>query len=119
MDRLLQFARTVFEKTRLRMLKMLLDREMCVCEIAEVFGLSQPRASQHLRILYRAGAVHERRDGKWVFYSANRQTIEAFSRSWQDYLRTPLAEAPDFAAETAALQSERFKKLREVCEGEE
>lgn len=118
MERMMEFARAVFEKTRLRMLKVLLDREMCVCEIAEVFGLSQPRASQHLRLLRQAGAIDERREGKWVIYSANRETIEAFTRSWLEYQRTPLHEAPEFAAEWAALQSERYRKLREVCEGE-
>ena len=49
MDRLLEFAQSVFEKTRLRILRILLERELCVCELAEVFRVSSARMSQHLQ----------------------------------------------------------------------
>ena len=117
MERLLEFAQSVFEKTRLRMLKVLLDRELCVCELAEVFKVSSPRMSQHLQVLRRAGVVSERRDGKWVYYSANREKVEDFTRSWYEYLQTNLEGIPQLAAEAAALNSEKLKTLRESCDG--
>lgn len=118
MVRLLEFAQSVFEKTRLRMLKILLDRELCVCELAELFGVSSSRMSQHLQILRRAGVVGERRDGKWVYYSANREAVESFTRSWRNYLQAGLEEIPELAGEVAALGSEKLKILREGCDGE-
>ena len=117
MDRLLVFAQSVFEKTRLRMLRVLLERELCVCELAEVFKISSARMSQHLQILRRAGVVNERRDGKWVYYSANREAIEAFTHSWQEYLQTSLQGISQLAGEVVALNSARLKTLREGCDG--
>ena len=118
MDRLLEFAQSVFEKTRLRMLKVLLERELCVCELAEIFKVSSARMSQHLQILRRAGVVSERRDGKWVYYSANREAVEAFTRSWQEYIQANLEEIPQLAAEFSALSSEKIKTVREGCDGQ-
>lgn len=118
MEQLLVFAGSIFEKTRLRLLKVLLERELCVCELAEVFKISSPRMSQHLQILRRAGVVNERRDGKWVYYSANRKAVEAFTQSWQEYLQASLQEISQLAGEVAALNSEKLKTLREDCDGE-
>lgn len=118
MERLLGFAQSVFEKTRLHMLKILLERELCVCELAEIFKVSSPRMSQHLQALRRAGVVSERRDGKWVYYSANREAVEAFTRSWQEYLQTDLQRIPQLATEAAALNSEKLKTVREGCDGQ-
>ncbi len=114
---MLAFAQAVFEKTRLRMLRVLLDRELCVCELAAVFSVSQPRMSQHLRILKRAGIVNERRDGKWVYYSANPEAIEAFNRAWQEYLQTSLDDNPGLAVEAALLNSDELRSLKERCQG--
>ncbi len=57
------------DPTRLKILKLLDIREMCVCEIMVALDLTQPNASHHLNILENVGFVRERREGKWVFYS--------------------------------------------------
>jgi DNA-binding transcriptional ArsR family regulator len=57
------------DETRLRVVKLLELREMCVCEIMIALGLTQPTASHHLGILEEAGLVKRRKEGKWVFYS--------------------------------------------------
>jgi len=65
------------DETRLRMLKLLEVREMCVCEIMVALDLTQPTASHHLGLLENAGLVKARKEGKWVFYSlANPELIE-------------------------------------------
>lgn len=53
---------------RLRILKLLEIREMCVCEVMIALGLTQPTASHHLKILENAGIVKGKKEGKWVFY---------------------------------------------------
>jgi len=116
LERMLEFAQAVYEKTRLRMLRVLLDRELCVCELAEALGVSSPRMSQHLQILKRAGIVNERRDGKWVYYSANPEAVDAFNHTWLEYLQTSLEANPQLKAETAVLNSEKLKRLRERCQ---
>ena len=56
------------DSTRLRILGLLLDGEVCVCHIHESLGLPQPKISRHLAYLRRAGLVETRRDGLWVHY---------------------------------------------------
>lgn len=56
------------DATRLRILGLLKDREMCVCEVMVALDLTQPTASHHLRILENVGLVKDRKEGKWVFY---------------------------------------------------
>jgi len=64
-----RFFKALADETRLRILKLLEVREMCVCEVMVALGLTQPTASHHLGILENAGLVKDRKEGKWVFYS--------------------------------------------------
>jgi ArsR family transcriptional regulator len=59
------------DKTRLAMLGLLKERDLCVGDIVELLVTSQPNASQHLRRLKSAGLVREDKRGQWVFYSLN------------------------------------------------
>ncbi|MCC9021874.1 ArsR/SmtB family transcription factor [Bacillus nakamurai] len=59
------------DQTRLLMMKLMQQKEYCVCEFTEIFETSQPGISQHLRKLKNAGLVNERRQGQWRFYSIN------------------------------------------------
>lgn len=61
------------DKTRLTMTKILDEQEVCVCEFVEIFQMSQPSISQHLRKLKDAGLVQENRRGQWIFYSINKK----------------------------------------------
>lgn len=60
------------DKTRLTMVALLMKRELCVCEFQEVFDMSQPSISQHLRKLKDFGLVKEARKGQWIYYSLNK-----------------------------------------------
>jgi ArsR family transcriptional regulator, arsenate/arsenite/antimonite-responsive transcriptional repressor len=72
MDHRLASLETVFkalaDRTRLRILGLLLDGEICVCDIHDSLGLPQPKTSRHLAYLRRAGLVEARKDGLWVHY---------------------------------------------------
>jgi len=73
-----RFFKALADETRLRILKLLGVREMCVCEVMVALGLTQPTASHHLGILENAGLVKDRKEGKWVFYSiANPNLIKS------------------------------------------
>jgi ArsR family transcriptional regulator len=56
------------DETRLRILKLLEQGELCVCEIVAAFDAGQPRVSFHLAALRNAGLVKDRREGKWMYY---------------------------------------------------
>ncbi|WP_307393280.1 ArsR/SmtB family transcription factor [Bacillus horti] len=62
------------DKTRLSMIGLLEHQECCVCEFVEIFSMSQPAISQHLRKLKDAGLVNESRKGQWIYYSLNRDS---------------------------------------------
>ena len=75
------------DKTRLTMLKMLDTNDYCVCEFVEIFKVSQPAISQHVRKLKDAGLVRETRRGQWIIYSLNRESdVIPFVQSLIDHL---------------------------------
>ncbi|MFZ5899221.1 MAG: ArsR/SmtB family transcription factor, partial [Bacillota bacterium] len=65
MRELAERIKALGEPTRLKILRLLHERELCVCEIAEVLQMSQPRISQHLKVLRQAGLVSERKVKIW------------------------------------------------------
>ena len=64
-----QMFRALGDETRLRILNLLQQRELCVCQIVEVLGLGQSKVSRHLAHLRGAGLVSDRREATWMYYS--------------------------------------------------
>lgn len=62
------FFSALADRTRLRLLNLMRDGEVCVCFFAETLGTNNPKISRHLAYLKRAGLVTGRRDGKWMHY---------------------------------------------------
>ena len=56
------------DPTRLRLLSLMKNGEVCVCYLQEILQTNQPKVSRHLAYLKRAGLVETRRDGKWIHY---------------------------------------------------
>lgn len=91
------FFKVLADEARLKMLWLLFNhRELCVCDFIEVLGITQSKASRHLRILYRAGLVTDRRKGLWVYY-ALRPLRDGLAKDHLDKLRSHLAHRPDAA----------------------
>lgn len=63
--------KTLSDPSRLRILKMLQTKSLCVCEITEVLQLATSTVSKHLSILKETGFIIEVKDGKWVNYQIN------------------------------------------------
>ena len=59
------------DNNRLRILKMLQAKSLCVCEVQDILGLAASTVSKHLSILRDAGFITEEKDGKWVNYTIN------------------------------------------------
>ncbi|HUQ34694.1 MAG TPA: metalloregulator ArsR/SmtB family transcription factor [Pyrinomonadaceae bacterium] len=64
----LLFFRALADYTRLRLINLMGDDELCVCFFVEVLKTNQPKISRHLAYLRRAGVVEARREGKWMHY---------------------------------------------------
>ena len=62
------------DEIRLKIVRLLIShQELCVCQFQEIFNLPQPHISFHLRILKKAGLVNSRKEGKWNYYSLNKE----------------------------------------------
>jgi ArsR family transcriptional regulator len=79
------------DETRIRILKILLERECCVCEVMQALDISQSRASRNLGILQDAGFAKSRRDGLWIVYFIDEQRMNSYTVQLIELLRGSLA----------------------------
>ena len=79
MEEFLKPFKALSDETRLRMLNILTAQECCVCEVMQVLGISQTRASRNLKILEEAGFLKSRREGTWIHYSLNEDPARNFA----------------------------------------
>lgn len=99
------FFRALADRTRLRLIHLLADDEVCVCFFVEVLETKQSKISRHLAYLRRAGLVAARRDGRWIHY----RLVEPSDPSAAKILR----ELRGALAANAEMQSDK-ERLRNV-----
>src|SRR5262245_10577755 len=98
--------RAVSDRTRLRILALLQDGEVCVCDIVSALDVPQPTASRHLAYLRKAGLVLARKEGQWHYYRlAEPET--AFHEKLHDCLRSCLCDVPEIARDLKRLEKAR------------
>ena len=90
MNDLIKALKALSDETRLRIMKVLLEKECCVCEIMQALDISQSRASRNLGILQDAGFLTARREGAWIIYSVDRQTTNRYATSLAKLLKDSL-----------------------------
>lgn len=71
MESLLKILKALSDKNRLRIVKILQQSKLCVCEITNILGLATSTVSNHLSILKDAELIVDQKDGKWVDYQLN------------------------------------------------
>src|SRR5207237_3795211 len=94
------------DRTRLRLINLIGDSEVCVCFLVEILKTSQPKLSRHLAYLRRARVVTARREGKWMHYRLTEPPDEHAARIFRE-VRTSLSEYPEFERDR--------EKLEKVC----
>ena len=90
MKSLIIFFKAMGEETRVKIISMLLEEEMCLCELIDRLSLSQSAVSHHVKILKQAELVRDRRCGKWSYYSINKRGFEAHVSNFHGTLTSPL-----------------------------
>jgi ArsR family transcriptional regulator len=104
MEKTVSFFRALADETRLKMLWLFFNkRELCVCDLMEVLGITQSKASRHLRTLYNAGLVRARREGLWAYYSL-REPADSLAEIQLKTLRVALAKKKEARALLAKLE---------------
>lgn len=101
-----KFFLALSDKTRLRILNLLREDEVCVCFFTEVLEESQPKISRHLAYLRNAGIVSARRDGKWMHYKIEFPT---------NFFATNLLRDTLDWLESQPQMREDYQKLESVC----
>src|ERR671938_1907929 len=78
------------DETRLSILQRLRFGERCVCDLTDALDAAQSRLSFHLKVLKDAGLVTDRRDGRWMYYTLNQESL----RDAANLVETLAAPAP-------------------------
>ena len=105
MDDFVKLCKALGEPTRLKILLLLAVRPMYVCELNLVLNMSQPRISQHLRVLIEAGLrlLRETREAQRIFYSLDLIGLEKRLGGLMQFFRVELNILPDFLDEVNRL----------------
>ncbi len=112
MKDLIKVMKALSDETRLRILRVLLEKECCVCEVMQALDISQSRASRNLGILQDAGFLKARRDGLWIVYSVDRESANRYATS----LAKLLEDSP-ISNEMIEKDKERLKQAKRIGPG--
>jgi len=102
-----QFFRALGDGTRLRLLNLMREDEVCVCFFVEILKTNQPKISRHLAYLRRAGIVGARRQGQWMHYRIVEPPDAEAARV--------LKETMNWLKSDSEMQRERERLLRVCC----
>jgi ArsR family transcriptional regulator len=102
-----RFFQALGDNTRLRLLNLMGDQEICVCFFVEILDQPQPKISRHLAYLRNAGIVTTRRDGKWMHYRIVMPPNEGAARV--------LAQILQWFKEEKTMQADRAKLTKACC----
>ena len=102
-----RFFQALGDNTRLRLLNLMGDQEICVCYFVEILGQPQPKISRHLAYLRNAGIVEARREGKWMHYRMVMPPNEGAAKVLREIL--------DWLKKEKAMQADRAKLTKACC----
>lgn len=99
------------DPNRVKIIKMLQQRTMCVCEIKAALSITQPTVSKHLKILEDSGLVNSCKDGLWVNYHLSEESCNPYAATLLENLRHWLQDAPEVVAVAERLPSIRREDI--------
>ncbi len=114
MKEFLKVMKALSDPNRVKILKMLQHKDMCVCELQTALGIAQPTVSKHLKVLEEAGLVAFEKDGTWVNYRIL-ENGNIYGKIILSYLREWLEDDPDISI---LIQKLPFINREEICKKE-
>ena len=93
----IKVMKSLSDPNRIKIVKLLQQKEMCVCELQEALGISQPSVSKHLKILEEAGVVDYKKDGLWANYYLDKTNINPYVAAMLGNLEQWLDDDPQIA----------------------
>lgn len=114
MKTFLAITRALSDETRLRALLALRDGELCLCQIISLLGMAPSTVSKHMNLLYQAGLVERRRQGKWHYFRLAGRQAPATAQKAVRWALEALADDPRVRADARQLDRIRRRDLEEV-----
>jgi DNA-binding transcriptional ArsR family regulator len=115
MREFMNIAKALADATRVRVLLALRRRELCACQITELFGLAQSTMSKHFYLLRQAGLVDSRKEGRWIHYALAGKHAPAVIGEALAWVEKALGEDPRIVADAAKLEQILKCDPAELC----
>ena len=112
MKEFVKVMKALSDPNRVRLLKLLQKRKMCVCVIRAALGIAQPTVSKHLKILENAGLVSREKEGLWVNYFLSDGGRSPYAASLMGNLRHWLEDDPGIQA---LLKKSKDLRREDLC----
>lgn len=97
MKNFIKVAKAVSDPNRVKIIKMLQHKTMCVCELKTALGIAQPTVSKHLKVLEEAGLVYYIKEDKWVNYYLSDGTSSPYAANLLGNLKHWLGDDPEIS----------------------
>jgi len=115
MREFMNITKALADENRVRALLALRKGELCVCQITELFGLAPSTISKHLSILFQAGLVESRKDGRWIYYQLPGKNAPVKVREALDWIEKSLATSPHVLEDNQQLKKILKQDPAELC----
>lgn len=112
MKAFVKVMKALSDPNRVKIVKLLQQKVMCVCELQGALGISQPSVSKHLKILEEAGLVDYQRDGLWVNYYLADGNRSPYAASLLGNIKHWLDDDPEVAD---LIKKAPFLNREELC----
>ncbi len=114
MKQFLAITKALSDETRVRALLSLRDGELCLCQIIDLLGVSPSTVSRHMDLLYQAGLVARRKDGRWHYFDLAGRDAPPSAQKALRWVLDSLHDEPAVKADAKKLCCVRKKGLEEV-----
>ena len=111
----MNLTKALADEKRVRALLALRGGELCVCQITELFGLAVSTISKHLSILFQAGLVESRKEGRWIYYRLPGKKAPAAVRKAIEWVEQSLSGEPRIAEDLEQLKQILKIDPVEIC----
>ena len=115
MREFMAITKALSDPNRVRVLLALRQRELCVCQINELFGFAPSTISKHLSILHHAGLIRSRKSERWVYYRLPEKTAPIAVREALDWVHKSLAKTDESADDAKKLKRILQTDLAVIC----
>jgi DNA-binding transcriptional ArsR family regulator len=114
MQKLMTITKALADSNRVRVLMFLTKGEFCVCQLIELLGLAPSTVSKHMSVLYHAGLVETRKEGRWMYYRLPDKPSSAIRGSLQ-WLQQSLIHDEQILADEKKIKALRKMPKEDFC----